>query len=217
MFWRLTRAGLETRRGPGDAAPRLCRTPGAPATAKRAIAWFGDEIEVAAAERGVPFELLVAALCAEAVGAARSREAACAARREEPGFLSDEATPQRVSVGPMQTLIGTAREALRRPGLDAADLCDPLWSLRAGAAYMASQRAATGFDPVLAGAAYNAGSLRHERRPGNPWRLACFPPGTGAHVTRFASYFGDALAVLQEDPALAGNAPSFAAALADAY
>ena len=71
--------------------------------------------------------LLLATACAESGGRAD-------AVREEPGYAGDEATPQRVSPGLMQTLIGTAREALGDPSLDRARLLDPAVSLLAGAA-----------------------------------------------------------------------------------
>ncbi len=130
-----------------------------PAPQAAALAWdrFREPMEAAAACFGVPVELLLATACTESGGRAD-------AVREEPGYISDEETPQRVSPGLMQTLIGTAREALGDPSLNRARLLDPAVSLLAGAAVVQRQavsgRRPTGFDPPLVCIAYNAGSLR---------------------------------------------------------
>lgn len=207
--WRLTPAGLVIN----DLPP--VGTPGEPVTIRTTLAWFGPELRAACAEFGVPLELALACAATEATGAivARrgTRDQARRARREEPGWISDAATPSRVSVGILQTLISTAAEALGRP-VTARELENPAVSARAGVAYMARQARATEFDPVRVAAAYNAGSLRVDRARGNPWRLVCYPPGTGEHVSRFVRFYNDAARILRADPGLAGEAPSFAAA-----
>lgn len=203
--WRVGAAGVDVR-GKG-----VLRSPGNPDSVRRAWAWFGPEITAAAVEYLVPVELLIACLCAESVGGARQKEDAAGATRHEPGFVSNETTPGRVSTGAMQTLVTTARDVLGDPTLSAAALYDPRTSLRAGAAYIARQARQTGFDPPLVGAAYNAGSVRCDTAAANPWGLVCYPLGTGAHVTRFTSFFNDAVAVLHSAPALVGaHVPSFA-------
>lgn len=116
--WPLTRAGLAI----GAAEP--IGTPAPPATALRVWNWFGAEILAAARAHDVPVELLVATICTESAGGHTDRAAVCAARREEPDFVSDQDTRWRVSVGCMQTLIATAEIVLRRPVV-AAELEDP--------------------------------------------------------------------------------------------
>jgi soluble lytic murein transglycosylase-like protein len=170
-------------------------------------------MEAAAARFGVPVELLLATACTESGGRAD-------AVREEPGYAGDEATPQRVSPGLMQTLIGTAREALGDPSLDRARLLDPAVSLLAGAAVIRRQaisgRRPTGFDPPLVCIAYNAGSLRESAAATAPG-ASCKRGGTPTtwHADGFVAFLNDGFAVLADDPPDAGN-PSFAALLSEA-
>lgn len=191
--WRETPGGVLVE---GDGMP--LRTPGSPITARRTESWFWPEIDAAASATGVPPALILATICTEASGGARTRDAVVRARRNEPGFISEEKTPHRVSIGPMQTLLSTAREALGRPSLSIQDLLDPATSILAGAKYIASQGRITGFHPPLVAAAYNAGGLYEEALPGNRWKLRCYPRGTGAHIERFCQFWGDAIAVLRE-------------------
>lgn len=191
--WRLTPQGVEVE---GEAAPR--RSPGQPRTAAACWAMHRAALEEAARRHAVPVELLVATACTESAGRA-------GAVREEPGYVSDAATPHRVSPGLMQTLISTAREALGDPSLDRAALLDPAVSARAGAAYIRRQAAGgrqpTGFDPPLVAIAYNAGSLRPNRDATDPWGLVQTRRGSGAwHADSFCAFLGDALAVLRDQP-----------------
>lgn len=201
--WFLGTAGLLLEDEP---APR--RTAGPPRTAAAAWDRHGSAMQAAARRFGVPVELLLATVCTESGGRAD-------AVRQEPGYVSDEATPQRVSPGLMQTLIGTAREALGDPSLDRARLLDPAVSLDAGAALIRRQAVRgslpTGFDPPLVAIAYNAGSLRptadqtwglvQTRRDARHW-----------HADSFVAFLNDAFAVLAEAPPEAGT-PSFGALL----
>lgn len=205
--WAVTARGVEVD---GHAL----RTPGEPATVRRVWEWFGPEIVAAAKEFGVPVELIVATIATESAGGKRLRAEAAMAERREPGFVSYTQTPHRVSIGPMQTLISTAREALGDASIGPEALREPRTSIRAGAAYIAKQRRATGFDPPVVGAAYNAGGVYEDASRANRWKMRCYPLGTGKHVERFASFFGDAMAVSSAEPWLAGDAPSFARALA---
>jgi hypothetical protein len=136
----------------------------------------------------VPIELVIACICAESGGKTR-------AERREPGCskIDPALTPGRVSVGLMQTLLSTARDALRRPGLSLDDLRDPLVSIEAGAIYIWRQARLTGFDPPLVAAAYNAGGLRFNDNRANRWRLVQYPIGTSAHVDRFVGAFNAAM------------------------
>jgi transglycosylase-like protein with SLT domain len=194
----------------GDETPP--RTPGPPRTA--ALAWerFRAPMQDAARRSGVPVELLLATACTESGGRAD-------AVREEPGYVSDEATPQRVSPGLMQTLIGTAREALGDPSLDRARLLDLAVSLRAGAAVIRRQavsgRRPTAFDPPLVCVAYNAGGLRENDAAGCPWGLAqTRRDARHWHADAFVAFFNDAAAVLADDPP-DGGTPSFATLLSE--
>jgi hypothetical protein len=171
-------------------------TPGAPDTVRRVLGWFKAEIEAGARAFGVPAPLLVAIICNESAGGQTDRDAVVNARREEPGWVSDDASPGRVSVGCCQTLLSTARAALYRPKLTTADLADPGMSIMAAAAFIASQHRLTGFDPVLVAAAYNAGGLHFEDTRTNRWGLRCYPLNTGAYIDRFVLWYNDAVAVL---------------------
>ncbi|TDG27561.1 hypothetical protein E2C05_22425, partial [Paracraurococcus ruber] len=147
----------------------------------------------------VPVELVVATICTESSGRKD-------ARRLEPGADRDnpERTPGSVSLGLMQTLLSTAREALGEPGLRLEELRDPKRSIEAGTKYIWNQARQTRFDPPLVAAAYNAGRLRRNDGPENHWKLLQYPIGTAKHVDRFCRYFNAALA---QDAALPPEVP----------
>jgi hypothetical protein len=180
--WRLVPAGVEIE-GSG-----VERTRGAPITVTRVWEKYAVEINRVAREWRVPCALIIATICTESGGRAD-------AVRLEPGYISDEATPQKVSSGLMQTLLSTAREALQM-SFDRAWLLQPANSIRAGTAYIARQAKLTGFDPPLVAAAYNAGQLAHQNGSQNRWKLRQYPIGTGAHCDRFVQFFNDAVFVL---------------------
>jgi soluble lytic murein transglycosylase-like protein len=201
--WRLTPGGVLLL---GEDAPR--RTLGAPRTVATCWDRHAAGFQAAAQRFGVPLELLLATACTESGGRAD-------AVRQEPGYVSDSATPHKVSPGLMQTLIATARASLHDPTLDRARLLDPACSIAAGAALIRQQalQAArpTGFDPVLVGIAYNAGSLRP--MASCPWGLVQTKrDATSWHADAFCAFFGDALAVLAQDPPDAAT-PNWAALL----
>ena len=121
---------------------------------------FGSSIERWSEEFGVPAELVIATICTESGGDP-------ADERREPGFVSYEVTPHRVSIGLMQTLISTAQSALGGlPGIDARWLLEPDNSIRAGTAYIAHQRSRTDFDPPVVACAYNAGGVYRQSGAG---------------------------------------------------
>lgn len=216
VTWRLTAAGLEV-------AGKLEGQDGEPVAARRAFDWFGGHFRRVAAASGVPIELLVATACTEVLGDTRrfpTPEAATRARREEPGYESDERTPHRVSVGLMQTLISTARQVMPLPEDDpdmtritAATLEDPAQSILAGASYIESQAPRTRLDPPVVACAYNAGAVYEQTGAENRWRMRQYPIGTGRHADRFVIFFNHAMRLIAEDPSLAGAAPSFRALL----
>lgn len=185
LRWRLRRGGVQIE---GEDTPR--RNP-APRAAAAAWARHRTALEAASRETGAPVDLLLATALVESGGRAE-------AVREEPGFVSDAATPHRVSPGLMQTLISTAREALADPSLNRARLLDPGTSARAGAAYIRRQatrgRLPTGYDPPLVAIAYNAGSLR-PLQGAAPWGLVQTRRGDGWHADAFCAFLGDAHAL----------------------
>jgi hypothetical protein len=132
--------------------------------------------------------LIVATICTESGGRAD-------AFRLEPGYISDEKTPNKVSPGLMQTLISTARDVLQM-SVDRAWLLEPAHAIEAGTAYIARQSCSTRLDPPLVAAAYNAGRLAHQSGSHNRWKLRQYPLGTSAHCDRFVAFFNDAVAVL---------------------
>jgi hypothetical protein len=187
--WSVTPAGVSINGGPPD------RTPGPPVTARRVFTWFGSSIVMAGHEYDVSTALLAAIICNEAAGGQTEYGEVCTARRQEPGWVSDLATPQHVSVGCCQTLISTAREVLNAPRLTAMDLQNPRNSIRAAAAYIASKADVHHSDPPLVAACYNAGGLYIENVVTNRWKLRCFPLGTGEYIDRFVLWFNDCVAV----------------------
>ena len=179
--WRLSGDGLLLE---GQAVP--VGTGGPPRTVDRIWKAFGPTIAQAAAEHGVPAELILATIATESRGNPM-------AERAEPGFVSHEETPSRVSIGLMQTLISTARMALKQDALTASDLRKPEVAIAAGTAYIASQKKITAFDPPKVACAYNAGGLYRNDGAANRWRMRQFPIGTGAHADRFVAWFNACL------------------------
>lgn len=201
LSWHLTPQGISINGQPARG------TAGVPATVRRVWSWFGDDIRASAKQYVVPVELLVATLCTESAGGQTEYASVCRARRNEPGWISDDATPARVSIGAMQTLISSARAATGLSSLSAEDLCDPMVSLQAGAAVIAESRAVTHYDPPLVAASYNAGGVYEDANTGNRWRLRCYPLGTGRYIDSFVSWLNDAMQLPERD-FLTRDAPS---------
>jgi len=191
--WALTPSGVSI------AGARPAGSDGSPVTVERIWHDFEALILSAAGRYGVPAELIVAVIATESAGHAD-------ALREEPGYVSDEVTPGRVSAGLMQTLISTAREALRDTTIDRGFLVRPAGSIEAGTAYIAAQFKKTGFDPPPVACAYNAGSVIHDPSAGNRWKMRQYPLGTGRHADRFMGFFNDCFLVLDD---VESNTPSF--------
>ena len=140
--WRLTSVGVEV-----DGAG-VERTRGQPVTATRIWEAYAAPINRMARGYRVPCALIVGTICIESRGDPD-------AVRQEPGYVSDEQTPAKVSVGLMQTLIKTARETLRM-SLDRNWLLNPANSIQAGTCYIAEQ----------------------SRQTNNPYMAPEQPPGT---------------------------------------
>lgn len=99
----------------------------------------------------VPLELLRA--CALNEGAPAHPETSV---RQEPGYISDQETPNRISAGFCQVLISTARFIMNDKSIGRDWLFDVHNSLTACARYLLKQQVFTHFDPVYAACAYNA-------------------------------------------------------------
>jgi murein DD-endopeptidase MepM/ murein hydrolase activator NlpD len=185
--WRLTPKGIEVD-GSG-----VERTKGEPKTVKRIWESFGDSINRWAEHFQVPCVLIVATIATETGGKSDSI-------RIEPGYVSDQETPHRVSPGLMQTLISTARSTLNDKNIDSSWLLVADNSIKAGTSYIAEQKGKTGFDPPKVACAYNAGSVIKNTGPENRWKMKQFPIGKGNHCDRFVEWFNDAVAVLADHP-----------------
>ncbi|MBM3774212.1 MAG: lytic transglycosylase domain-containing protein [Acidobacteria bacterium] len=186
--WRVTPRGVECE-GSGLA-------PVSAAARKRAreyLTRYRALYAAASQAYGVPVELLIACSLTESDPA---KPETCF--REEPGFVSDAETPDRVSAGFCQLLISTAREVVRDPGIDRQWLFNPGNSLRACAAYMKRQAAKTSYDPVYTACAYNAGGLYQNDNPNNRWRLRQYPIGSSKHADRFVEFFNAALELTEQ-------------------
>lgn len=181
--WRLTQQGIEVE-GSG-----IERTPGQPKTVTKIWESFSSSINKWAEHFQVPCVLIVATIATETRGKPGSV-------RIEPGYVSDEKTPGRISPGLMQTLISTARETLKDHSIDRNWLLIPDNSIQAGSCYIAAQEKVTGYDPPKVACAYNAGSVVKNAGAENRWKMKQFPIGKGDHCDRFVQWFNDAVAVL---------------------
>jgi soluble lytic murein transglycosylase-like protein len=177
--WRLRTAGVEIEN------LGVQRTGGKPITVGRIWAKYADPINEWCRRLKVPCELVVACIATESGGRPN-------VVRQEPGYVSDEETPGRISAGLMQTLLSTAREMVSRRDLDITVdwLLKPEQSIMVGSTYVMRQSKMTGFDPVLVAAAYNAGGVYYEPAAAM-FRLRCYPLGTDAHIVRFCEFLGD--------------------------
>jgi hypothetical protein len=168
------------------------------ARAQRYWTKYRDHYQSAAKEFGVPVQLLMACSLTESVERTGVNPETC--ERQEPGYISDEKTPNRVSYGLCQLLISTAREVMKDNTIGRDWLNSPLNSLRACAAYMAKQSRVTAYDPVYAACAYNAGGLYQNNGEKNRWKLRQFPLGTANHADRFVEYYNAAVKILKATP-----------------
>jgi hypothetical protein len=199
VIWRLGISGVEVD-GQGAIG-----TPGPPKTVLAILEKYKDTMIQICGKLQVPIELVIATIAVESGGDP-------SARRQEPGWKADDLTPDRVSLGLMQTLISTARSTLNDQTISTQDLLNPAKSIEAGIAYISSQFPITGFDPPKVGCAYNAGGIYYNPSSTNRWRMRQYPIGSGTYADRLVAFFNDCFAVLRENP-IAG-APSFAASVA---
>lgn len=167
-------------------------TGGEPQTVRRVWQCYQSPIEEWSAKFGVPVELIIATICTESANDLK-------AERQEPGYISDEKTPDKVSIGLMQTLISNARDTLGDWSVNRTWLLEPGNSIRAGAAYIASQWKVTHFDPPKTACAYNAGSVYYNASTENRWRMRQYPINTSTHADRFIKWFNDCFVMFEMD------------------
>jgi soluble lytic murein transglycosylase-like protein len=160
---------------------------------------YGALIASAAARHGVPAELILAAIVEESGGRAQ-------AIATYPGYVSDAATPSKVSLGLGQMLLSSAQALAPERRMSRAALFDPAIAIDLVARYFARFYRTTGFDPRLAGSSYNAGSVRAPP-PGQRWA-----PPNPRYVARFVAVFEASVVHLATQPSR--PAVSFAALMA---
>jgi soluble lytic murein transglycosylase-like protein len=166
---------------------------------------YGALIAASARRHAVPAELIVAVIVNESGGRAD-------AVHRYRGFVSDARTPNRISIGLGQMLLGTARAIMNDRRIGRAWLLEPRNAIRAIAVYLDRQYPTTGFDPPLVAAAYNAGALYRDPSPANRWRLRNHPLGGSTYIDAFVAIANGAVMHLKRT----GRPPaqSFAAVLA---
>lgn len=182
-----------------EGTDRPMRTRGEPKTMRLYWAMWGHLMLPISRETGVPLAILLMTVATEnGPAVVDENELRVVPIRREPKYVSDKETPHQISVGPCHVLISTARDAMGNQAIDRAWLMDRGNNLLAAATYMRGQHRKTGFDPILAAASYNAGSLKRalpgESRLGNRWHLRSW----GNHLDRAAAWYGDACAVIEE-------------------
>jgi len=192
VLWRVTPEGVEVQGGGLIPASQAALE-----RAKQFAEQFGSAIAGASQKTDVPVELILACCLTEAGDKDPARSI-----RYEPGYISDSATPNRISIGLGQLLISTARTAMKNPNIDRHWLFNPNNNCLACASYIAQQKNLTRFDPVCVACAYNAGGLYENKSERNRWRLRQFPIGTSKHADRFCENFAAALKVAETHPVL---------------
>lgn len=188
--WRLTANGIVTGRGPVRISQReRYRLKSVPAAWRK----YGSLIRAASRRYGVPAELFLTIIVNESALKPR-------AFQTYRGYISDEETPDRISVGLGAILISTARYLLRDPSIDRAWLEDPANNIRMIGKYLNWQYRLTGFDPPKVAAAYNAGGLHPENGRKNRWKMRNHPIGRSVYIDLFVAVFDEAIRYLAKHP-----------------
>lgn len=188
--WRLTAGGILTGRGPVRIQPReRYRLKSVP----RAWRKYGTLIRAAARRYRVPAELFLTIIINESALNPK-------AFKTYRGYVSDRKTPNRISVGLGQILIGTARFLLRNPSIDRAWLEKPRNNIRMIGLYLHRQYRLTGFDPPKVAAAYNAGGLYRQNGRRNRWKMRNYPVGRSVYIDLFVAVFDESMRYLARHP-----------------
>jgi peptidoglycan L-alanyl-D-glutamate endopeptidase CwlK len=219
--WRYDERGVYLRTHAGGREP--LRSPGQPITMRAIWQGFGGAIAAAAQRFGVPPALIMTMIANETGNLRKFGFTGPLSFRWEPHVLVNDVNPPRrgdYSAGPMQVLASTARWIVRaqrlahdpfasapayemRPEPPASHpMYEPALNIELGTAVIKQRWAATGADPILAAAAYNAGGVY--RSGDNDWRLRCY----GDHLDRTARWYGDACSVLREAGVMAPPSPA---------
>lgn len=173
---------------------KIPRTAGTPSTVKRVWNNYNTDINFWAEKYEVPVELAVACISTESGGNP-------SAVREEPGYVNDIATPGKISVGLMQSLISNAQWILGNENMsikfnkkiDRAWLLSPENAIHAGIAFINYLEKKTDFDPPRVAAAYNAGGVYPTSK--NRWKMK----STTNHIDRFVAFFNDFVWLIHQD------------------
>jgi len=144
-------------------------------------------IAASAQRHGVPAELILATIVDESGGNPM-------AVATNPGYVSDAATPSKVSLGLSQMLLSTARKIAPEKRFDRAAMFDPATAIDLVARYHARFYRDTGFDPRLVAATYMFGSAPNLRQ-GQRWY-----PRNLRHASRFTAVFEASVAHLSNQP-----------------
>jgi peptidoglycan L-alanyl-D-glutamate endopeptidase CwlK len=209
--WRYDERGVYLRATAGGREP--LRTPGEPLTCRAIWRLFAEHILAAARKYGVAPELIMMTIATETAFAVRYGFTGPHTFRWEPNVEVTDVNPPiygDYSAGPMQTLATTARWIIRQQHLpydpfvvapvyrsrpsppETHPLYDPARNIDIGTAEIKQRWSATGDDPILVAAAFNAGGLYRNNQ--NQWHLRSY----GDHLDRAAKWYGDACAVLAE-------------------
>lgn len=184
--WRLTRDGVvlcgDQPTVPPKERYRIELVP-------EAWARYGPLIRAAARRYRVPAELIIAVMINESALKPESHQ-------KYRGYVSDDRTPHRISVGLGATLISTARYMLDDDAVDRVWLTEPENAIRMIGLYLDRYYSRTGFDPPRLAAAYNAGGLYHDPSKRNRWRLRSHPIGRGLYIDYFVAVTNAAMRML---------------------
>ncbi|HEY7608779.1 MAG TPA: transglycosylase SLT domain-containing protein [Alphaproteobacteria bacterium] len=148
---------------------------------------YGHLIAAAAQRHAVPAELILASIVDESGGNAT-------AVATNPGYVSDAATPSKVSLGLGQMLLSTARRIAPERRFDRAAMFDPAIAIDLVARYHARFYRQTGFEPRLVAWSYLAGSAP-SLRAGERWY-----PRNQRHAARYTAVFEASVAHLARQP-----------------
>ena len=200
-----------------DGTRKLWRTAGAPTTVQEILSLYAGPVMAAAQRHEVPPALILMTIATETAAYRLQKFTGPDTFRWEAHYQVNATGDPAIdgkekgdySAGPMQVLSDTARwmNTVRNLGHDAATafkfyknkpskapatlgLYDPVVCIDVGTAYIRHNMAATGDNPLLVAAAYNAGSLKPSAA--NHWRIHSH----GNHIDRAAEWYGDACAVL---------------------
>lgn len=215
--WRFDERGVYTRDRSGTDVLR--RTPGAPSTCRRIWSLYAQLILASSIKHDVNPALVIMTIATETGFAVGDDFTGKKTFRWEAHVENDDVDPPfkgAYSAGPMQGLSTSVRDLIKRKGtafkLDydrfevapairskpsnppaKLALYDPPTNIDLGVAEIRSRLSATGDDPILVAAAFNAGGLYQSN--GNAWHLKSY----GDHLDRAAQWYGDACQVLSEE------------------